>query len=80
MSLAEREGAEEGRRKERFFAARKIQEDIAAKELHYQRLITENIKLKNVLKLAKTDLEDWIYSKGEDINTLKIISLINELV
>jgi hypothetical protein len=62
MSLAMREHQSEADRKERVFAARKIAEDKANKELHYQRLITENLKLKETLKLAQGDISDWIGS------------------
>lgn len=80
MSLAVREGQAEAERKERVFTARKEKEYLVNKELHYQRLITENMKLKEALKLAKTDIEGWIYSKGDCPQSAKVIKTIDGLV
>jgi len=79
MNLATREGSEEQKRKESYFAARKIVEDNAEKELHYQRLITENKVLKEVLRLAEEDIKDWLYSHGESPESLKILEAIRTI-
>ena len=80
MSLAAREGQYEADRKERFFAARKIEEDAANKEAHYQMLITENLKLKEALKLAHVDITDWIYSYGSNDSSEKALGIIETLI
>ena len=80
MSLAAREGQAEEERKNRVFASRKKAEAMAEKELHYQRLITENIKLKEALCMAKGDIEDWTYSQGDSPQSTKVIELINKLI
>ena len=80
MSLAARESEEEAARKEMVFAKRKREEDAIKKDLHYHRLITENMKLKDALRMAKSDIEDWVYSKGESPESTKVIELINTLI
>jgi putative salt-induced outer membrane protein YdiY len=80
MSLAVNVGPEEGQRKDRLFAQRRKEEEKAYKELHYQYLITENLKLKDALKLAKGDIEDWIYSLGESPQSTKVLDIIKGLI
>lgn len=74
MAWGEGEGREEAARKERFFRTREAEEAKAAKELHYQRLITENAKLKDALKMAIDDIEDWMAARGEDPNSRKLVT------
>lgn len=80
MAWGEGEGREEAQRKDRYFFQRRMGEEKAAKELHYQKLITENQRLKDALKMAKEDIEDWIYSKGESPQSTKVLDIINTLI
>ena len=80
MSLAEREGEAEAVRKDKASERRRLAEKKANKEAHYQILITENEKLKSALCEAKKDIEDWVYCKGEDDQSSKVINLIDSLI
>lgn len=80
MSLVWREGQAEADRKERIFAARAREEAELRRELHYHQLITENVKLKDALRLAKSDIEDWVYSKGDSPQSTEVIALIDTLL
>ena len=80
MSLAAREGIEEEHRKNRVSASNKIVEDKLRKDLHYDRLVSENIRLKAVLIAARDDINDWVYSKGESPQSSKVLKEIEGLL
>jgi len=80
MSIAQREHQNEADRKERVSAGRRDAKDKANKELHYQVLITENSKLKEVLELAKIDIDEWIDVYGQNTESDKILAKIKELI
>jgi len=80
LSLAAREGIEEERRKDRVSASNKIVEDKLRKDLHYDRLVSENIRLKAVLIAARNDINDWVYSKGESPQSTKVLKEIEGLL